>query len=178
MSDITWWHNLTCKWINSLLQVVSVCTSLHSPSPAADTAFTLTLYSVPGRSAGRRVEVELGWTLTVLVLPQSKSPLLLYWTQYSERFVTFWTAVQVTLRLGFPFFVSLDTETSVTLGGTCRDGRIAVNNKAIFMHNHTIIHAHIYIHEWLWILYQANSQCLHSFCAHSAGHYILVITAS
>ena len=147
-SDITWWHNLTCKWINSLLQVVSVCTSLHSPSPAADTAFTLTLYSVPGRSAGKRVEVELGWTLNVLVLPQSKSPLLLYWTQYSERFVTFWTAVQVTLRLGSPSFMALDTETSVTLGGTCRDGRIAVNNKSN-IHAQSYNYTCAYLYTWM-----------------------------
>ena len=58
-SNITSYHNYKmCKQLNSLSKVFSVSTSLHSPSPKADTALTLTLYLVPGRSAGRRVEVE------------------------------------------------------------------------------------------------------------------------
>ena len=41
---------------NSLMYVLSVCTALHMPCPASDTALTLTLYSVPAASLGTMVE--------------------------------------------------------------------------------------------------------------------------
>ena len=41
---------------NSLMYVLSVCTALHMPSPASDTAFTLILYSVPASSLVTMVE--------------------------------------------------------------------------------------------------------------------------
>ena len=41
---------------NSLMYVLSVCTALQFPAPTADTALTLTLYSVPAASLGTMVE--------------------------------------------------------------------------------------------------------------------------
>ena len=46
--------------IYSLSKVLSVCTSLHSPSPKADTALTLTSYSVPASSVIRVIEIAGG----------------------------------------------------------------------------------------------------------------------
>ena len=41
---------------NSLMYVLSVCNALQFPLPTADTALTLTLYSVPTASIARMVE--------------------------------------------------------------------------------------------------------------------------
>ena len=62
---------------NSLLYVLSVCTALHMPAPTADTALTLTVYSVPGPSLASLVEftIEPGM---VTSWPQEVSPSFLY----------------------------------------------------------------------------------------------------
>ena len=67
-------------YINSPSKVLSVCTILHVPFPTADTALTLTLYSVPASSPVRIVEVAGGETELVYVLFQEVVPFLLYCT--------------------------------------------------------------------------------------------------
>ena len=42
------------------MYVLSVCTALQFPAPTADTALTLTLYSVPAASLGTMVEFRGG----------------------------------------------------------------------------------------------------------------------
>ena len=42
------------------MYVLSVCTALHIPAPTADSALTLTLYSVPAVSAGSLAEFRVG----------------------------------------------------------------------------------------------------------------------
>ena len=42
---------------NSLMYVLSVCTALQFPAPAADSALTLTSYSVPAASLSTMVEL-------------------------------------------------------------------------------------------------------------------------
>ena len=102
----------------SLLKVLSVCTSLHSPSPSAETALTLTSYSVPASRAGRCVEVIGG--MVVSRLPHKLVPLLLSCTWYREMVTLLCGAIQFTLRLGLPFLTSFDRDTPVTWEGACR----------------------------------------------------------
>ena len=45
---------------NSLMYVLSVCTALQFPAPTADTALTMTLYSVPAASLCTMVVVGGG----------------------------------------------------------------------------------------------------------------------
>ena len=45
---------------NSLMYVLSVCTALHMPAPTADSALTLTRYSVPAASLGTMVKFRGG----------------------------------------------------------------------------------------------------------------------
>ena len=102
----------------SLLKVLSVCTSLHSPSPAADLALTLTSYSVPASSAGRVVVVSGGVAVTWVL--QKVFPLLLSCTWYSEMVTSLCGAIQVTLRHGLPSLTTFDRDTPVTWEGACR----------------------------------------------------------
>ena len=95
--------------------VLSVCTALHTPLPAADLALTRTLYFVPASSPIRKAEVA-GWE-TVTWLPHEVVPLLLYCTLYWEMGTSLWGAVQYTLRLGLPFLTALDRVTLFTWEG-------------------------------------------------------------
>ena len=63
------------------MYVLFVCTALHIPSPAADTACTLTLYSVPACSSFRTVEVK-GGEPRMVTLSHTVVPLILYCTVY------------------------------------------------------------------------------------------------
>ena len=69
---------------HSLSKVLSVCSTLHIPAPSSDTALTLMLYSVPGSSPVRIVEVAAGKTETGLALLQEFQvvPFLLYCNWY------------------------------------------------------------------------------------------------
>ena len=102
--------NILC----SLLNVLSVCTSLHSPSPAADTALTLTSYSVPASSAGSLVEFAGGEPEIVTWLPHTVDRFLLNCTWYSEMVALLCGAVQVTFRVGLPWVTSFVRETPET----------------------------------------------------------------
>ena len=63
------------------MYVIFVCTALHIPAPAADTACTLTLYTVPACSLFRMVEVRGGESCLV-TLSHTVVPLILYCTLY------------------------------------------------------------------------------------------------
>ena len=63
---------------NSLVYVLSVCTTLQFPAPTADTALTLTLYLVPGLSSVTMVEFCGGELEVVRLLPQEVVPCILY----------------------------------------------------------------------------------------------------
>ena len=106
--------------INSLSNVLSVCSTLHSPVSNTDTALTLTLYSVPASSPVRIVEVAGGEPEMAASLPQEIVPFLLYCTWYRVMFTLLWGVVQVTLRIAFPLLTALDRETPVTWEGACR----------------------------------------------------------
>ena len=67
---------------SSLQKVLSVCSTLHSPAPAADTALTLTLYSVPASSPVTTVDVAGGEPERGVALLQDVVPFLLYCTWY------------------------------------------------------------------------------------------------
>ena len=98
----------------SLLKVLSVCTSLHSPPAPPATGLTLTLYSVPASSSGSRVVVAGGdpWMATWLL--HTVVQFLLYCTWYSEMVTFLCRAIQLTLRVGLPPLTSLDRDTPVT----------------------------------------------------------------
>ncbi len=63
---------------NSLMYVLSVCTALQFPAPTADTALTLTLYSVSAASLIRRIAFRGGVPEMVRCLPQEVVPCILY----------------------------------------------------------------------------------------------------
>ena len=62
---------------HSLMYVLSVCTALHMPCPASDTAFTLTRYSVPASSLVTMVEFTVEPEM-VTSWPQEVSSSFLY----------------------------------------------------------------------------------------------------
>ena len=98
--------------------VLSVCSTLHSPSPTADTALTLMLYLVPASSPVRLVEVAGGEIEMVFVLFQEVVPFLLYCTWYSVMATSLWGVVQLTFRDDVTVFIK---ETPMTLEGADRD---------------------------------------------------------
>ena len=106
--------SITMKMKNSLPWVLTVCTTLHIPAPAADTALTLTLYSVPASSPVRIIEVRGGDTEMVNSLLQIAALLFLYCTWYCEMGTSLCEVVQVTLRAGNPDLTALDRDTPVT----------------------------------------------------------------
>ena len=104
--------------ICSLLAVLIVCTSLHSPPPIWESALTLTSYWVSATSPVKLVDFGAGEPEKVTIL-QDVNPLLLYCTWYWEMANSLWGGVQVTLRV-IPDSSDLVTETTLTLEGTVR----------------------------------------------------------
>ena len=68
--------------LNSLQNVLPVCSTLQVPCPISDTALTLTVYSVPASSPVRIVEFAGGEIEMAVALSQDVVPLLLYSTWY------------------------------------------------------------------------------------------------
>ena len=68
--------------LNSLQNVLPVCSTLQFPFPISDTALTLTVYLVPASSPVRIVEVAGGEIEMAVALSQGVVPLLLYSTWY------------------------------------------------------------------------------------------------
>ena len=101
--------------------VLSVCSTLHSPALPSDSALTLTLYSVPASSPIRTVEVVGCETEMVVALFQEVVPFLLYCTWYSVMATSLWGVVQLTFRDDVTVFIK---ETPMTLEGADRDKRI------------------------------------------------------
>ena len=60
------------------MYVLSVCTALQFPVPTADTALTLTSYSVPAASLGTMVEFRGGESEMMCGLYQEVVPCILY----------------------------------------------------------------------------------------------------
>ena len=121
---------------NSLQNVLSVCSTLHSPAPTTDTALTLMLYSVPASSPVRTVDVAGGEPERGAALLQDVVPLLLYCTSYREMFTSVWGVVQVTLRADVSDSTVLATKTPLTLEGTvrARDIKVKLSFIATYMH--------------------------------------------
>ena len=94
---------------------------LHSPVPTADTALTLTLYSVPASSPVTVAEVAGGEPEMVSLLSHTTVPLFLYSTWYCEMFTTLCGVIQFTLRAAIPDATVLVKETPLTLEGTDRE---------------------------------------------------------
>ena len=68
--------------LNSRQYVLPVCSTLQFPCPTADTALTLTVYSVPASSSVRVAEVTRDEIEMTVALSQYVVPLLLYCTWY------------------------------------------------------------------------------------------------
>ena len=84
------------------MYVIFVCTVLHIPAPAADTACTLMLYSVPARRLFKMVEVKIGEPC-VVTLSHTVVPLILYCTLYWKTARSVWGISQLTSRAGAVF---------------------------------------------------------------------------
>ena len=85
---------------NSLMYVLSVCTALQFPRPSADTALTLTSYSVPAASLGTMVEFGGGEPEMVRGLPQEVVPCILYRRMYLEMGSSLCGMVQLACKAG------------------------------------------------------------------------------
>jgi len=102
---------------NSLLYVLSVCTALHMPAPTADTALTLTLYSVPAARFSMVVVWGGGEPKMMCWLPQEVVPCILYWRWYWEMGSSLCGVFQVACKAGNLDNTALDRDRPVTWEG-------------------------------------------------------------
>ena len=103
--------------MNSLMYVLSVCTALQYPAPTADTALTLTLYSVPAARFSMVVVWGGGEPKMMCWLPQEVVPCILYWRWYWEMGSSLCGVVQVACRAGNFDDTVLDRDRPVTWEG-------------------------------------------------------------
>ena len=105
------------------MYVLSVCITLHFPAPTADTALTLTLYSVPAASLGTMVEFGGGEPGMMCWLPQEVFPNFLYWRKYWEMGSSLRGMAQVARKAGNLNDTALDRDRPVTWEGTPKTDR-------------------------------------------------------
>ena len=118
--------------------VLSVCTALQFPAPSADSALTLTLYSVPAASPGTVVKFCGGEPGMVCWLLQEVVPCILYWRRYLEMGSSLCGMVQFARKAGLLANTALDRDRSVTWEGTSETGR---RNYVKFHYRRGTIHA-------------------------------------
>ena len=100
------------------MYVLSVCTALQFPAPTADTALTLTSYSVPGASPFAMVDFRGGETEMMCWLSQEVVPCFLYWTLYWEMGSSLCGMVQFACNAGNSDDTALERDRPVTWEGT------------------------------------------------------------
>ena len=122
---------------NSLMYVLSVCTALQFPAPTADTALTLTSYSVPAVS-GTMVEFRGGEPEMVCSLPQKVVPCVLYWIRYWEMGSSLCGMVQFARKAGNFDDTALDRDKPMIWAGTPKTDR---RNYVTFHYHRGTIHA-------------------------------------
>ena len=105
------------------MYVLSVCTALHIPAPTADSALTLTSYSVPAASLGTMEELWEGEPEIMRWLPQEVVPCILYWRMHWEMGSSLRGMVQVARKAGNLDNTALDRDRPVTWEGTSKQDR-------------------------------------------------------
>ena len=105
------------------MYVLSVCTALQFPPPAADTALTLTSYSVPGASLSTIVVFWGGEPETSCWEPQKVVPCILYTRMYLEMASSLCGMLQVACKAGNLDDTALDRDRPVTWEGTSKMDR-------------------------------------------------------
>ena len=105
------------------MYVLSVCTALQFPAPTADTALTLTSFSVPAASPVTMVEFRGGEMEMMCGLSQEVVPFNLYWRMYREMGSSLCGVVQVARKAGKRDDTALDRDRPVTWEGTSETGR-------------------------------------------------------
>ena len=114
------------------MYVLSVCTALNMPSPALDTALTLTSYSVSAASLVRLAEFGRGEPETMCGLTKIVVPCILYWRMYWEMGSSLCGMVQVACKAGNRDDTALDRDRPVTWEGTSKTDR----RKYVKIHYH------------------------------------------
>ena len=120
------------------MYVLSVCTALHIPAPAADSALTLTSYSVPAASLGTMVEFGGGEPETMCSLRQEVVPCILYWRRYLEMGSSLRGMDQVARKAGKLDETALDRDRPVTWEGRSKTDK---RNYVKFHYHRGTIHA-------------------------------------
>ena len=99
------------------MYVRSVCTALHFPNPSADSALTMTSYSVPAASLGRTVELSVEEPEMMIWWPQEVALFILYWMLYLEMGSSICGVVQVACKADFLDDTALDRDRPVIWEG-------------------------------------------------------------
>ena len=120
------------------MYVLSVCTALQFPAPTADSALTLTSYSVPADSLRTKVEFWKGEPEMVCWPFQEVVRCILYWRMYLETGSSLCGMAQVVRKAGNLDDTALDRDRPVTWEGTSKADR----RKYVKFHYHRgTIHA-------------------------------------
>ena len=147
---------------NSLMYVLSVCTALHFPAPTADSALTLTLYSVPVASLGTMVEVW-GEPGMVSWLLQEVVPFILYWRKYREMGSSLCGVVQVACKAGNLDNTALDRDSPVTWEGTLTAFEV---NRTQYMRCIYLYTISSIVYSILYNIMELHTQCIYTLLSY------------